>query len=126
MTEKFTEAILWKKGFRRNDRGEWVPGKTAAGLSPAIEKPHLRHEAKATDAGKKDCPGRRLRLVITSYRVKLCDIDNLEPKFLIDALRYAKIIVDDSPQDITELTLHQVKVRHRILEHTEIEIHTTN
>jgi len=61
-------------------------------------------------------------MVITSYRVKLCDIDNLEPKFIIDALRYGMLIVDDSPKFISELSLRQVQVRHFIDEHTEITI----
>jgi len=63
-------------------------------------------------------------LVVTSYRVKLCDIDNLEPKFLIDALRYGKLIANDSPKDISELSVRQVKVQHFIDEHTEVEITT--
>lgn len=115
---KFSSTILWKKGYRLNAKGEWhLP---AAAVSNPVKEPDLCHGSERPDARKEDRPGSGCVLVITSYRVKLCDIDNLEPKFLIDALRYLKIIVDDDPAHVTELTLRQVRVPHYSDEHTEI------
>lgn len=116
-----TESILWKKGYRVNSKGEWYKP-TAPELSHPVQEPHLRHEAVKADAPKESSPSCSIRMVITSYRVRLCDIDNLEVKFLIDALRYAGIIVNDSPRDIVSLTVQQAQVRHFIDEHTDVQI----
>ena len=58
---------------------------------------------------------------ITSYRCRLLDPDNLCIKFHIDAIRYAKIIKDDTAEDI-EIILRQVKTKTRKAEKTIIEI----
>ncbi len=115
-----TTSILWQKGYRLNSKGEWY--KPTVELPHPVQKPNLCNGPKREDARKEVSPRSRVRMVITSYRVKLCDIDNLEPKFIIDALRYGKLIVDDSPKFISELSLRQVQVAHFIDEHTEIEI----
>lgn len=58
---------------------------------------------------------------ITSYRCRLLDPDNLCIKFHIDAIRYAKIIKDDTAEDI-EIILRQIKTKTRKEEKTIIEI----
>lgn len=60
----------------------------------------------------------RVAVLITSYRKRLLDPDNLCPKHFIDGLRYAGIIPNDRPQDIT-LQVRQEKSKD---ERTEIEI----
>lgn len=54
----------------------------------------------------------RVRVIIESFRSKLCDVDNLSggAKFLIDGLRYHHLISDDSPEHI-ELVVTQRKVK---------------
>jgi Holliday junction resolvase RusA-like endonuclease len=65
-------------------------------------------------------PGCRI-LRIISYRTRTCDTDNLCPKWIIDALRYAQLIKDDTPEHI-ELQVRQEKVAHRTEEKTIIEL----
>lgn len=67
----------------------------------------------------------RLRVAITSRRCRLTDLDNLVPKFLIDALRYEKLIPDDSPDHII-LEVRQKKVAHKSEEGTLVEIWPQN
>jgi hypothetical protein len=74
------------------------------------------------DAPEEGSTGGSVVLVFTSYRVKLCDPDNLEIKFVVDALRYCHLIRNDSPKDIAEIRVRQVQVPHFSDEHTEIKI----
>ena len=60
-------------------------------------------------------------LVITSHRVNLLDPDNVLVKPLVDALRYAGLIEDDSLRHIT-LDVQQVKVGSYDEEKTVVEI----
>ena len=83
-------------------------------------KPIVRNEQVATIQGKKASPKRRI-LRIISYRTRTCDTDNLCPKWIIDALRFAKLIEDDTPEHI-ELQMRQEKVGRKSEERTEIEI----
>jgi Holliday junction resolvase RusA-like endonuclease len=68
---------------------------------------------------KKDPVGYSVR--VTSYRSRLCDPDNLLPKYFIDALRYAGVLPDDRPEDIKEYSISQKKVS-KTEEKTLIEI----
>ena len=81
-------------------------------------KPPVRHEPMAAAKRKKAHPRRRI-LRIISYRTRICDTDNLCPKYFIDALRYARIITDDSPEHI-ELQVTQEKVGRLLDEKTVI------
>ena len=45
---------------------------------------------------------------VVSFRARLCDPDNLCPKYFIDCLRYAGLIADDAPEFIT-LEVRQVR-----------------
>ena len=64
---------------------------------------------------------RRSRIRITSKRCRLLDPDNLCVKYIIDALRYTKVIKDDREKDI-RLEIFQVKVKTRKEEKTVIEV----
>ncbi len=77
-------------------------------------------ESLATNPGKTGNPG-RCHISIVSYRRRLLDPDNLCPKYAIDALRYAKIIPDDTEKDIT-YTITQKKVEKKNQEKTLIII----
>ena len=86
--------------------------------SPKPE-PTLCHDALGTAPGEnKDA--RSVTVVITSYRHKTLDPDNLVGgcKYYIDGLRYAGLIPGDSPDQIS-LIVKQVKDKE---ERTEIEI----
>ena len=83
-------------------------------------KPTLRNEPVATVQRKKETPKCRV-LRIISYRTRTCDTDNLCPKWIVDALRYSKLIEDDTPEHI-ELQVRQEKVRRKAQERTQIEI----
>lgn len=65
----------------------------------------------------------RPRVTFTLFRVGLLDGDNkfASVKFLLDALRYAKLLRDDRELDI-ELVVHQQKVGRYDLEGTGITI----
>ncbi len=52
-----------------------------------------------------------LRLVVTHYRSRLCDYDNLSIKAALDAFRYAGVVPGDEAQQITEIVHRQVKSR---------------
>lgn len=95
-------------------------------VDPAIPsakpEPAIQHEVERSDASQKRGSG-RFEVRITSYRVRLLDADNLAGgcKFLIDALRYEKLIPDDSP-DAIELFISQVRVSKKLSERTEVII----
>lgn len=77
-------------------------------------EPLAKNEVKEKDSG-------RVIINITSYRTRLCDPDNVSPKYIVDAMRYEGLIKNDTIQDI-DLTVQQVKVKTRKEERTEIEI----
>ena len=83
-------------------------------------QPAVRAQSLATVQVKKSNPRCRV-LRIISYRTRPCDTDNLCPKWIIDALRYARVIEDDSPEHI-ELQISQRKVDHYNQEKTLIEL----
>jgi len=80
----------------------------------------IRNESLGTVKGKTESADRPI-VRITSFRTRLLDTDNLTPKYLLDALRYAGAVFDDREKDI-RLEVSQVKVVHRNEEKTEIEI----
>lgn len=63
----------------------------------------------------------RYAVHVRSFRCRLCDPDNLCPKYFIDSLRYASLLPDDRPE-VIELTVSQEKVSRKEFERTEIEI----
>lgn len=89
-------------------------------ISDPKPEPALRHEPLGTAQRKKTNPSRCV-LRITSYRCRLLDVDNLCPKYFIDALRYCRAIRGDAPTDI-ELQIRQEKVAHKCQQMTLIEV----
>jgi hypothetical protein len=65
----------------------------------------------------------RVHLRIVSVRKRLCDPDNLVPKWTIDCLRYCRIIRGDEPDKIT-LETTQRKTAKGEAEHTLVQIFT--
>jgi hypothetical protein len=86
--------------------------------SPQPEPP-VRHEPLGEDKREAQCT-RRIGIRIVSFRKTLLDPDNLCVKYLIDGLRYCRVIPDDTAKDI-ELTVSQEKCAKED-ERTEIEI----
>jgi len=87
--------------------------------SPVLERraQHALPDAnqiKATYSGK-------LAVIVTSFRRRLLDEDNLAVKWHVDALRYAGIIPDDAPEKVS-IKARQEKVSLKEDERTEIEI----
>jgi hypothetical protein len=71
-------------------------------------------EAQARPAGL-------IHVRIVSVRKRLCDPDNLSPKWLLDCLRYCGAICDDTPEEIT-LETTQRKAAKGEEEHTLIQL----
>lgn len=63
----------------------------------------------------------RFHVVVTSFRTRLLDEDNLCEKYHIDCLRYAGILPSDAPA-VAHIEVCQRKVARRSDERTEIEI----
>ncbi len=97
--------------------GEWHKARGAA--SRTEPEPVVRHEPVAAPAGE-GSDAARVRVCVVSFRARLCDPDNLCPKYFIDCLRYAGLIADDAPEWIT-LEVRQVRCR-RPEQRTEILI----
>lgn len=74
------------------------------------------------DAREGEATG-KFHIRFISVRKRLCDPDNLAVKWLLDCLRYAQIIPDDSPDKISlEVTQRKCKRGRAEKEHTLIEI----
>lgn len=102
-------------------RPDVYPAIEAGDSTPSPQpEPPVRHEPVAAPPGEA-CYTMRVRIRVTSFRVRLLDPDNLCPKYFIDCLRYANCIRDDRQQDIS-LEIRQEKVASKLLERTEIEI----
>ena len=63
----------------------------------------------------------RVQVRITAYRARLLDADGPCVKSLVDCLRYAGAIRDDTVEDVEIVTL-QKKVAHRKDEMTLVEL----
>jgi len=82
-----------------------------------LHEPLVKDEAKAQDT--------RRHVTVSSYRVRLCDPDNLCVKPFIDGLRYCGVINDDTTNHIT-ITVQQFKVKTRKEEKTVINVKESN
>lgn len=92
------------------------------GLQNTVPERRVQENALVAGEGKEKSPScARFRVVVTSFRCRLTDLDNLCPKWLIDALRYRGRIPDDSPDHIV-LEVRQQKVAHKSEEGTLVEI----
>lgn len=98
----------------------------AANTDGAGANPELEHapgdDSLAQNQGQEGDSG-RVHIRIVSVRKSLCDPDNLSPKWLLDSLRYCRVIRDDTPAAIT-LETTQRKTGKGEAEHTVIEIFT--
>jgi hypothetical protein len=90
----------------------------------ARNKPVVPHEPLGKK-GREEENTERIALVITARRRRLLDVDGPCPKYFIDGLRYAGLLPDDRPQDVT-LQLRQEKVESKDDEETVIEISYPN
>lgn len=88
--------------------------------SHAVHEQAAFNESLAEEKGKGPDPVRRL-VRFTSYRVSLADERNLEDKYFTDALRYAGILYQDTPQ-WAKIEVIQEKVDHHREERTVIEV----
>ena len=113
---KLTADQLKNLGYVERD-GEWV--KAGRAVSRAEPQSIVRDESVAASSRKAGDTG-RVRVRVISFRARLCDPDNLCPKYFVDCLRYAGLIADDTPEHIT-IEVAQVKCR-RKEERTEIEL----
>jgi hypothetical protein len=111
-----TGEQLRKAGYVERN-GEWHKARGAA--SGAEPEPAVRDESVAAPTGEARHPG-RVRVCVVSFRARLCDPDNLCPKYFVDCLRYAGLIADDAPEYVT-LEVRQVRCR-RDEQRTEILI----
>ena len=50
---------------------------------------------------------------IHSYRCRLCDVDGISSKALIDGLVLTNVIADDSTKEVREVTYEQTKVKNK-------------
>jgi hypothetical protein len=111
-----TAEQLRKAGYVERN-GEWHK---ARGAAPSAEpEPVVRDEPVAAAPREARHPG-RVRVCVVSFRARLCDPDNLCPKYFIDCLRYAGLIADDTPECVT-LEVRQVRCP-RAEQRTEILI----
>ena len=65
--------------------------------------------------------GQRFLVRITSHRKRLIDEDNLCEKYVVDLLRYSRVIPDDSP-GVCKIEVSQTKVGKGQPEKTVIEV----
>jgi Holliday junction resolvase RusA-like endonuclease len=116
----WTPDQLAEKGYTLNQDGSYSPNSKK--LLNTLTKHAPKQTLVALPQGE-ETRSKRTRIIITRYSCRPLDCDNYAGgcKPIIDQLRYAKLIRDDSPEDI-EVEFKQVKVKHKIEERTEIEI----
>jgi hypothetical protein len=115
------EQSLINKGYRIrtvNGREEWY--KARGLLQPTQHQPSVSHEPVAEGTGEDHRPGFCV-VRIKSFRTRLIDERNLYDKAITDALRYAGIIRDDSPQ-WCKVEVSQIRVGIKADERTEIDV----
>ena len=119
----WTPDQLAQKGYQLNADGSYSPRPT--GLLNTLAKHAPKQTLVALRKGE-ETRSTRTHIRITRYSCRPLDCDNYAGgcKPIIDQLRYAKLIKDDSPEDI-EVEFKQVKVKTKAEERTEIEINET-
>lgn len=122
------------QGYVELPNGEYAKPKTAAqhnfGIFGTVHLENSGAVAKLErDSGNGALAARKgkarnsgiVHVRFESVRKRLCDPDNLSPKWLLDSLRYAGIICGDEPDKIT-LEVTQRKCAKGEAEHTLITI----
>lgn len=119
----WTPDQLAAKGYQLNPDGSYSP--KSQRLLNTLAKHAPKQTLEQLPKRKETC-GNRTHIRITRYSTRPLDCDNYAGgcKPIIDQLRYAKLIKDDSPEDI-EVEFKQVKVKTKANERTEIEISET-
>jgi hypothetical protein len=119
--------VLRTKGFVETSPGIFSrPTQTKSVPVPVLPHPkselHARQESLDSHQDEAGGTGRTF-VCIESRRVRPIDPDNLAGgcKFIIDALRYAGLLQEDTPEKIS-LQVDQKKVDRRTQEKTLIEI----
>jgi hypothetical protein len=112
--------FLKKLGYTKQPDGSYSPNHK--GILDTFTEHTPQQTLESLHEGE-EARSRRTRIRITRYSCRPLDCDNYAGgcKPIIDQLRYAKLIRDDSPEDI-EVEFKQVKVKHKTEERTEIEI----
>jgi hypothetical protein len=93
-------------------------------LHPPEPQPGAGDEPVGANEGADNRPGFRV-VRITSYRTRLVDERNLYDKAIVDALRYAGLLREDSPQ-WCKVEVSQVQVGVKADERTEITVTQTS
>jgi len=116
----WTEEQLREKGYTRASDGHYYF------TPPRIPNPVTKRLTQQTLVAlpkRKEKGSNRTYVRITRFSTRPLDCDNYAGgcKPIIDQLRYAKLIRDDSPEDI-QVQFKQVKIKTKTEEHTKIEI----
>ena len=116
----WTTSQIAAKGYQLNQDGSY--SHKSQGLPNTFAQQALKQTLDALRE-REEARSRRTHIRITRYSTRPLDCDNYAGgcKPIIDQLRYAKLIKDDSPEDI-EVEFKQVKVKTKTQERTEIEI----
>lgn len=91
--------------------------------SSPVTEPAVCNEPVAAQA-REASHSTRFRIRVESRRRRLIDPDNLCPKYLIDCLRYAEVIPDDSARYV-EVQTTQTRVQTKAEEGTQVTITET-
>lgn len=116
----WTEDQLKEKGYYKAADGNYYFTPTQVS-NPVTKRP--AQQTLVALPKRKEKVSNRTYVRITRYSTRPLDCDNYAGgcKPIIDQLRYAKLIKDDSPEDI-EVQFNQVKIKTKAEEHTKIEI----
>ena len=68
---------------------------------------------ESIQAGKGPAFDSPVSIRVHSYRCRLCDVDGISSKALIDGLVLTNIIADDSTKEVREVTYEQTKVKNK-------------
>jgi len=64
-------------------------------------------------AGKSPAFDSPVSIRVHSYRCRLCDVDGVSGKALLDGLVHANVIADDSTKEVVEVLFQQTKVKNK-------------
>lgn len=106
--EQLAEKLASNPALRRLNHHLTCPPRGAEPQPIVCHEPVAAAQREISHSG-------RISVRVTSFRRRLCDPDNLCPKYFIDCLRYAGLIPDDRPQDI-DLQVSQVKTNQNYTE----------
>jgi len=68
---------------------------------------------ESIQAGKGPAFDTPVSIRIHSYRCRLCDVDGVSGKALLDGLVHANVIADDSTKEVVEVLFKQTKVKNK-------------